>query len=111
MALTVFVAVSITEIVGSKPGVATYTFVPVELTATSLGQPSTGTTAVRLSVSVSITKTVPVSIPGLVTYANGAAPATLTNIKITNTVIPRTLMIMSPLRDLLYIITDENGVK
>jgi hypothetical protein len=58
---------------------------------------------------VSITKTVPVSTPKLVTYANGAAPATFTSIEIVSTIIPKALRKVSSLRALLDITTDEGG--
>jgi hypothetical protein len=66
--MTVFVAVSITEIVLPSHAV-TYTFVPAELTATPKGLVPTFTTAVTLFVIVSITETV--LLPEFVIKARG----------------------------------------
>ena len=55
--MTLFVAVSITEI--ADPGAATYTRVPAGFTATDKGAPPTDTLAVSELVAVSTTETVP----------------------------------------------------
>jgi hypothetical protein len=48
--------------------------------------------------------------PILVTYANGAAPAMLTSIKITSVVIPRTLVRICCLRTSLVVVINEIGI-
>src|SRR5271157_1596571 len=79
VAVTVFVAVSITETVLSFPFV-TYTFLPSGANATPQGADPTGTVAFIVFVEVSNTETV--LLPWFVTYANGPASATLTSSKI-----------------------------
>lgn len=101
VAVTLFVVVSITEIVLLLEFV-TYTFVPAGFTATPGPYRFPCTVAVIVFVAVSITTKF---LSQSTTYANGAAPAILTSINSASAVIPKVFMRVCFWCILLYIIS------